>query len=213
MGQPREERAPEARLGLVLVLVGMVAFGQAEATTLPEGETTLHFTTPSFGIDTLANDCATPDSTIPQNIVLLKVWSARCHVGGHPILMRSRATSTGVADTIIVPSRVPEDCATWWVSFVNARGLESCFSNGATVGIPPTGVDERASDDASEWPGAKPGETFDLRGARLSTPICDLPDGVYFRRITPDLVFRIVVREGQIVGVRRKLPRRRAEPL
>lgn len=186
--------------GAFSVLAFLLA-GQLEAATL-------EFTTPLWGAD--PDSCEVPWPGQVQNLVTLRAWRALCGSSGMPVLVRSRTPGTaGAGDTL----EVPGDCATWWVTFVNARGLESCLGRGYTVGIPPVGVEPGAPDDASEEGGAADARSlFDLRGALVSTPIRDLPNGIYFRRVGSS-TFRIVVRNGAVVGTRKIFPRRKAQPL
>lgn len=79
--------------------------------------------------------CEVIDSTSVQHIQFIKLWRLKCDGsdGPSPRPVRSKAPSGAVEDSFTVD---PSLCASYWVSFQNARSLESCLSNGVGLGSP-----------------------------------------------------------------------------
>jgi len=99
----------------------------------------LEFTTPSYGIDTLSNDCTVEDTLVIQNIVEVQLWRSLCNTDGSFYLVRAKPTVTAHAETLDIDSSI---CSTYGIRTRNARNLWSCFIY-TTVGIPATSVEHK----------------------------------------------------------------------
>ena len=126
----------------------------------------LWFETPNWGADSL--NCAIENNVV-QNIKWARLYRNLCGGGGLPSFWRQKVTVSGVSDSFEVDST---QCATYWVSTVNVRDLESCLGDPVTVRFPPTGVasGQTSHDDLP---------LYDLTGRRVRRP---LPAGVYFTK-------------------------------
>ena len=121
----------------------------------------LWFTTPSYGVDSTAvgdTACYVADSSIVQNIVACRLYRSDCGGTGTFYFVREKSTVTAHQESLEVD---PIPCATYAVTTVNARGLESCRAYD-TVGIPPTAVWHHPR---KKRPPRRP--TFDVQGRRM----------------------------------------------
>lgn len=127
----------------------------------------LRFTTPSFGVDSTAvgdTACYVADSSIVQNIVACRLYRSDCGGVGTFYFVREKSTATAHEESLEVD---PIPCASYAVTTVNARGLESCRAY-TTVGIPPTAVRDDDDDDRPRRKKRRPPRaSFDVMGRRM----------------------------------------------
>jgi len=123
--------------------------------------------TPSgWGAD--STDCRL-ESNVPQNIVKARLYRAFCGVGQPIVLVDSLPATAGVEVCFSVDTTA---CVSYFISTVNAAGLESCkvgesYPRVVGVGYPALGPERKV-----EW--------IDATGRRLLSP--PTTRGVYWKR-------------------------------
>lgn len=132
---------------------------------------TLNFTVPSFNADTSRfAGCGDHDPGRPETVMAVKLYRALCGGTGAPIYQRTISCLRGQR----ISFDGGPDCATWWVTAVDAAGNESSLTcaRGYTVNVPSVSVAEVGRL-------ARQGKLFDLSGRRLREVT---RSGIYYLR-------------------------------
>lgn len=130
------------------------------------------------------SDCQVEDLSSPQNIVTAKLYRALCGGSGMPVLVSSMPATAGVEACFFVADT--STCASYWITAVNAAGMESCLGQG--LSFPRVvGVGYPAGAGPEKWE-----RFYDLAGRRLPHPP-ETP-GVYWLKAPGGRARLVVIR-------------------